>query len=269
MEIIIELSLCINLIANAFIVKSTGLFLKIKPKWWFLTTCIGSAFAMVLPLLHMAVWLQVLAIVLLCCLLVSLSFPYRSWKQFAMAYGTFVGVTFVFGGACYAVESLFGQVSLCGVLGVLAAIQVCMYLIFKNRNRLRTIETFTYRVKIQANGQTVEEEGYLDSGNMLIDPITQKPIILINFEVFSKLYQNINYLNAYLKKLDVKQLTNGHYIKINSIASGSRLLVFTADELQICRDSESHAYENVAVGLSFSGFEKALGKKVLLHSEFI
>ena len=131
------------------------------------------------------------------------------------------------------------------------------------------IETFSYSVKIRLGEKEVEEEGYLDSGNMLYDPITKKPIILITYEVFSKFYKDINYLSAFLKNVDVNKIHNGHYIKINSIASGTNILVFTADKIEVKKEEFLKSYENVAIGLSFSGFEKGCGRQVLLHSELI
>ena len=174
----------------------------------------------------------------------------------------------MFGGACFALEQAFGQLPLFVVLLCASVTYVGARIILKHRNKLRTIENFSFRVRLHSNGKVIEEEGYLDSGNMLYDPITKKPIVLITFDVFSKLYDNINYLSAYLKNIDVSLLNRGHYVKINSVASGSSILVFTAEELEIM-DKQPRHFKNISVGLSFSGFDKAFGKSVLLHSELI
>ncbi|MCM1324970.1 MAG: sigma-E processing peptidase SpoIIGA, partial [Acetobacter sp.] len=139
----------------------------------------------------------------------------------------------------------------------------------KARNKARLIEDFSYKVKLCCNGREIEEEGYLDSGNMLCDPVTKRPVVLISFDVFAKLYSNINYLSAFMKNIDTKILCEGHYIKINSVGSGTSILVFTADFLEVSREEQSRRYEKVSLGLSFSGFERAFGKGILLNSEFI
>ena len=112
----------------------------------------------------------------------------------------------------------------------------------------------------------VYEEGYLDSGNVLYDSITKKPIILITFDVFNKLYQNINYINALTKNFDKSKVKDGHFIKINSITSGTSILVFTVDEIVL---NSEKSFKDVAVGLSFSEFDKSFGKKILLNSALI
>lgn len=269
MEIIIELSLCINLMLNAFIIRSVALFFKEKARLWWLASIIGAVVALIFPLCHVQCVWQILLEIFLSALLVSISFPFKTFKHFAMRYGTMLGVTFIFGGGCYAVEQAFGQLSLFCVMLIASAIQVAMHFILKARNRARLIENFSYKVKLLFNGQEIEEEGYLDSGNMLYDPITHRPVILISFNVFSKLYSEINYLSAFLKNVDTKKLCEGHYIKINSVGSGTSILVFTVDAVEISREDTCRRYEKVSVGLSFSGFERAFGKGVLLNSEFV
>lgn len=269
MKIIIELSLCINLIINAFILKSTGLFFKEKARLWFLTSALGSAVALILPICHVPSYLQLIVEILLASLMVSISFNFKSIKRFLSIYGVFLGMTFIFGGGCYALEQIFGQLPLFCVLIVACVIYLSVTAILKARNRIRTIENFSYKVKLVAGGKEIEEEGYLDSGNMLCDPITKRPIVLISFDVFSKIYENINFLNAYMKKVDTNIMKEGHYVKINSVSSGTSILVFTADKMEISRDEEKQCFEHIAVGLSFSGFEKALGRKILLNSQMV
>ncbi len=268
MEIIIELSLCINCILNAFIIRSTALFLKEKTRLWWLSAGLGAGVAVALPLFHLPAILHILVTALLAALLVSISFSFKTFKRFLLIYGSFLGVTFIYGGGCYALEQSVGELPLLCVLICASVIYIFATIILKIRNKARTVETFLYKIKLSSNGKTIEEEGYLDSGNMLYDPITKKPIILITFDVFTKFYEGIDYLNAYLKNVDTTLVTNGHYVKINSVASGSSILVFTADRLEI-ETNEHRRFDNISVGLSFSGFDKALGRKILLHSELI
>ena len=269
MEIIIELSLCINLILNFFIIKSTALFFKEKARLVWLSSALGGVVALLMPLCHVrGVW-QAMLTILLSALLVSISFKFVSFKKFLCLYGVFLGITFIFGGACYAVVQAFGSFPLFCVLIVACIIQIAMTLILKSRNRTRTIETFSYKVKLKANGKEIEEEGYLDSGNMLFDPITSRPVVLISFDVFTRIYSDINFLSAYMKKIDTEKLREGHYIKINSVGSATSILVFTAEELEISKEGFEQRYERVALGLSFSGFERAFGKGVLLNGNLL
>ena len=128
------------------------------------------------------------------------------------------------------------------------------------------IHSFTYNLVFKHEGIEVREEGFLDSGNMLYDSVTKEPIILINYNVFHKLFSNISYLSLLTRRFDNSSIKNAHYIKINTVGAGTNLLIFTIDELKV---GDEKSFKNVSVGLSFSGFEKSFGKNVLLHYEYV
>ena len=269
MTIDIELSLFVNLVLNSFILFLTGYFFKEKPKLWFLSSLIGAGIAIVMPGLYLPSYAKILAQVFLSFVMVSLSFDVKPLKKFVYSYITFLAMTFLFGGGCYALSSTFGTLPLVGVV----AVGIVVFLSFKAvvfyRNRQNIIENFSFKVKITENGKEVEEEGFLDSGNLLYDPVTKKPVILINFDIFSKLYENIDYLNALLKKIDLSQLENAHYIKLSTVASGRQILVFSVGSLELVGQGLKKSFPHAMLGLSFSGFEKAFGKKILLHGELL
>ena len=267
MEIIIEFTLLINFLLNFFIVKITALFLKEKARFCTLSALLGAAISLIAPLCHLNVICKLIVTVFTAAFMVSLSFSFKKIKKFIMIYGSFLGGTFLFGGGCYAATQAFGQLPLI-VLGLIAfGIYICAYFILKARNKKRVLDNFSFKVKLCINGQEVEEEGYLDSGNVLYDPITNKPIVLITYEVFSKFFHE-DYLNAYMKKIDPRKFKCGHYVKINTVASGTSILVFNADKLEVL-DGDKRTYNDISLGLSFSGFDKSLGKKILLHSELV
>ena len=128
------------------------------------------------------------------------------------------------------------------------------------------IDKFTFAVTFIDNGKTFYEEGYLDSGNVLFDSITKKPIILVTFDVFHKFYSNINYINAYTKNYDKSLIKDGHFVQIKGVGSNSSILVFRVDEVHVGNDRH---YKDVALGLSFSGFDKSFGKRVLLNNALL
>ncbi len=265
MKIVIEYTLTINFIVNIFILKSCGLFLKEKVRFVYLASLLSAGLSLVLPIFHLAALLKIVVIVFLDGLMVCACFKFSSFKRFLAIFASMLGTTFIFGGGCYALEQAFGSLPLFCVLIVCGAIYVVTTLVLRHRNRLRVIETFSYKVKLVCNGKVIEEEGFLDSGNLLVDPISQKPIVLISFEVFSKFYEGIDYISAALKNIDINRLHNGHYVNINSVASGGKILVFTAARLEF----DNKQFDNISLGLSFSGFDKALGRKILLNSQLI
>lgn len=265
----IELSLFINFAIDFFIFFLTALFLKEKVKFIWLFSFLGAVIAVILPLFALPSYAQLLTQVFVSVLLVSISFPFSYVKRFCQIYSVFLGISFLFGGGCYAIYSSFGQLPLFAVLIVCFIIFLVSKSIFKMRLRQKHIEDFSFKVRICDNGKVIEEEGFLDSGNLLYDPITKKPVVLINFDIFKKLYENTNYLSAFLKKLDLEELANAHYIKLSTVASGTQILVFSVGKVDISGNGISREYKNMMLGLSFSGFERSFGKNILLHGEII
>ncbi len=268
MKILIELSLCINLIINFFIIKCTAKCIDRRARFAFLASLVASLIALIIPIFNVGIIANLVIQIFLSLFMCLLCFEIKPFKKFLITYAIFFGFTFLFGGACYGVNNIFGQISLVAVLGLAFVIYLVCMIVIKYQNRVKKLKQFSFKVALFSGENKIEEEGFLDSGNVLYDPVTKKPIILITYDIFSKLKPDINYLTAYCKKVDTKKLEGGHYVKINTVASGTSILVFTADKVEIYEGKEKKDYKNVSLGLSFSGFDKALGRKILLHREF-
>lgn len=266
MEIEIELALFINLFLNSFILKLTGIFLKDRARLWLLSALLAGVIAIILPMFSLAWQLKLLVIVFTCNIMVAISFQVKNIKQFLTKFTVVLLCTFLFGGGCYAVGSVFGSYPLFLVCLIGSIVYIASKSILLLQQRKDKIAKFTFNVMLKDGDKVVYEEGYLDSGNVLYDNITKKPIILVTFEVFNKLYQNINYINALTKNFDRSLVKDGHYIKINSIGSGTNILVFTVDEVVL---NSEKCFKDVAVGLSFSQFDKSFGKKILLNNALV
>lgn len=265
MEIFIEQTVLINFFQNALILNMTSFFIKEKARFWFLMSLLAGVVALVIPLFALDSYAKILLQVFLAILIVCLSFRFRSASKFFFILTTFFIFTFILGGACYAFQQTFGSYPLFIVCVVSLVMFFLVKFIIFYHNRLQRIKSFTYSVKIKANGNVVEENGYLDSGNVLLDDITKSPIILINFEVFKRLYQDIS-LVSLLAKQDMAKLNCAHYIKVNSVGSGSKILAFVADEIQL---NGEKVFKNPTLALSFSGFEKSFKANVLLNSQMV
>ncbi len=229
-----------------------------------LSSLVGVAISVIAPIFKLNAFLKILVVLFTSCIMILISFKYSSFKNLSLIFAVFFLSGFVYGGACFAIKELFGDFP----LFVVAIICLITYLVYyfaqKIIFRKKKLDNFVYKLKIKDGKNLIEEEGYLDSGNVLYDTITNKPIVLINFDVFSKLYKDISCLAILTKKINSSSIKNGHYIKINSIGRGTSMLVFTVDELKV----EEKCYKNASLGLSFSGFEKSFGKNVLLHCDY-
>ena len=263
MVIDIELSLAINLFINSLIIKLSALMLKTQAKLYFLSAFLGSAVAIILPLFVISWPLKLLLAVCVLILMECISFKFKNAKEFGIIFSVLTASTFLFGGGSYALTNLIGQMPLFAISIVSSAIYIIAKIIIKYQQKKFLLKKYTYNVILKDEDKVVYEEGYLDSGNVLYDTITKKPIILITFDVFHKFYSNINYINAFTKNYDKSKIKDGHFVRINNIGSNSNILVFRIDELQVGNDK---CIKDALVGLTFSGFDKSFGRKVLLNS---
>lgn len=265
MKVVIEESLTINIFVIYCILRFTAVFTKQKGRYLFLSSLFGAFIACAYPLLYLPQFVKYLMLFCTISLITLTSFKYQNFKKFLIDYSIILLSTFCLGGACLALQTAVGAFPVFIVAIVGGVLFITLAIVTKIVNHNNALKKFTYKLVIKDGGNVVEEEGYLDSGNVLYDSITKKPIVLVNFEVFKKIYQDVSYFNARLQNLNSSSIKNGHYIKINSVGRGTSMLVFTVDELVL----EEKYYKNVSLGLSFSGFEKSFGKNVLLHCDYV
>jgi len=264
-RIIIEESLTINIFIIYCILRFVALLTRQKGRLYFLSALSGGIIACAYPAFNLYGILKYLVLFCTISIITLTSYKYLNIKKFLIDYVLILFSTFCLGGACLALQNAVGTYPLFIVAivgGVLLLALGIMAKIVRHNNNLKK---FTFKLILKDGDKVVEEEGYLDSGNVLYDSITNKPIVLVNFEVFQKFYSEVSYINARLQNINSRSIKNGHYIKINGVGKGTSMLVFTVDELLI----ENKYFKNVSLGLSFSGFEKSFGKNVLLHCDYV
>lgn len=257
-----------NFIVDFFIISCTAKVLNEKSSLYILGALLGSIVAVLCPLFTLDVLtslvIKIFTSLMVCCL----CFKMKSFKRGIFSYLIFMMTTFIFGGATELLKQSFGQLTILMVLISGFSVFVLLKTIIKFLNRKRVVDSFSTKVVIIDGSKKIEEVGYYDTGNLLYDPITSKPICLITHEVFSRLYGG-DLVSLFLKKVDEKSLKNGHYISINSAVKSGEILVFCVDKLIIFDGNEEREFNDACLGLSFSGFEKAMHSKVLLHSSQI
>lgn len=227
---------------------------------------IGGVIGLIYPLFNVSgLWLLPLFLATI-SLINIICFKYLNFKDFLEREVLISLITLLFGGGCLAIENFFGRISLIVVSGVCLGLFILIKWTLKIRAKREVIDKFTYPVMLKNGDDKIEVEGFLDSGNMLYDEITKKPIMLVDFDVFHKFYSDISFLHILTKAFDESKIKNGHYVKVNSLSAGKSMLVFSVDEALV---GEKRRIKEPMLGLSLSGFEKTFGRSILLHSELV
>ena len=129
---------------------------------------------------------------------------------------------------------------------------------FIDKNRF--FKKFLTKVSFCFYGKHINLYGLIDSGNMLFDSLTRKPIVLVS----------IDSLKKYFPKNEIDEILKSNYRKIQCdtiSGSGYEIPIFKVEEFFI-KDNDENIKVECMVGLVSHRFEK--GKiDCLLHRDFL
>lgn len=192
-----EYILFVNLVINFIILYITKKTTKTKTS--FLRLFLASLIGAVYSIFALMIDFMFLFIIKICLsiLIVIVAFNPAKMKHFLKLYATFFIVTFVFGGATF---GLFYLTETEGILSKslkklsintiviaialsLVLIKVVLSFIEIRNNRSRVITS----IKIKLNEYEVKLPALIDTGNSLKDPISNEPVIVVEFNAVKKL----------------------------------------------------------------------------------
>ena len=257
MQVIVEYVLLNNLIINTIIILLTSKLLAERCRFVFLSSLFGSVMALISPLFNLHVLLEVLLKFFIGSIMCCISFSFKSIKKFVLIFSIFILTTILLGGACYVLENIIGRsLPVFVPLSIVLFLWRVLFVLMRIFHKKRSFSSFFFVVCLKAGGICIEEKAYLDSGNTLLDPLTNRPVIVLCDTVFQKLFP----------KTPRDKLPFAHYISIGTIGEGSKMLLFELDELNIVGRGR---YCHVMAGLSATCFEKSFEATVLLHPQLV
>ncbi len=265
MKIIVEYVLLENLLINLIILKTTALLSKETGRLFWLSALLGACVTVALPALALSTVGMFLVEVGLAMLATCISFKFKTIKKFAHLFLCHFVTSFLYGGACYFFEGLFGIASLLVVLAVVLTTFVVIKFCTKKLHKKQAIDNFCFDVTLVSGQNSSNWKAFLDSGNMLFDPVTESPITLINYRVFSSIFPDIDIQDVLRKTEKLKQLKFAHYVNFNTLGTGDKMLVFQVDKLCV----QNKVLENVVLGLCFKNFNQAFGSDIILNNNIV
>lgn len=267
MTVYIEDCLIENFVVTFLILKNMNLFFKFKPsKCRTIFGCVlGALFAMLYPAFNFSgVLLTLLKLavgVLIVCVVYSKNILSK-YIIFMLFTAIYAGLNIAIYYLIYGTSQIYDNFATYILLLVLLVIYFVLSLCLKVIKKQATVDGFVYRVKILDAGKLVLTNAFLDSGNTLLDE-DSTPILIINFNLFNKLYCDIDFADLLSKNF--KSLKNPHYVKSGFASGGANILVFCVDEIQIELKSEAKTIKNARLGVSYSKFAKNFNCDMLLN----
>ena len=198
MKVYVDLVFLMNFYLDFLLLMTTSIILKRNAslKRLLIGAIFGSISILFLFWNITSVFLFLFKIVI-AFLMIGITFGYKDRKYFFNNFGYFYMISVILGGFLYYLNLEFSYTHI-GMIFIHKGIQVnvvflliisplILYVYYRQAKKLKSNYQFMYSVKIVLkNEESFLLHGFLDTGNRLVDPITNKPIILIEKGVFKE-----------------------------------------------------------------------------------
>lgn len=283
MTIYIDIVLIENLIMNYIILFTTAVALKIKVNHirLILASLLGAGYSIIAYMGIIKVYSSIILKIILSVLIIYIAFNPQNIKKMCKDLLLFYLVSFVFGGAAFALiyiikpqnilmkNGLFlGTYTLKTVmLGAIVAFCIIIGAFAIIKNKISKKDMFC-EIEILINQKKIKTKAMIDTGNMLKEPITNVPVIVVEHillyscmpkEILNNLkeimggdFKNIpcDIQEKYISKLKL--------IPFSSLGKQNGMLIGIRPEyVKVITDEQEKINKNVIIGI----YEKSLTKK--------
>lgn len=283
MTIYLDVVLVENLIMNFIILLATGLILKepIKKIRLLLASLVGAVYSVISYVSILEIYASQLLKIILSIVIVYIAFNPQTmkkmWKDLLLFYLT----SFVFGGAAFALiyivkpqdilmkNGLFlGTYPLKTILlGAILAFIVIVTAFTVVKSKITKKDMFT-KIAFELNGKEVETIAMIDTGNLLKEPITNTPVVVVEHTLLYDCLPKeiLNHLDELLGgdfSSIPEEIKEEYIVKLKCIPFSSlgkqngMLLGIRVDAITIKSDEGEKKKENVILGL----YNKSLTKR--------
>ncbi len=271
MQVYIEEVFFNNFLLNAAVLTLSLVFLGQKVFWSkvLLAAVFGATIGVVMPLLgvygvfkYIIIGIQVVVM----CLIISDKYGLLNhlFEQVVFSglnlllYGLLITVVYMIGNDISKITIYNLCIPTYIFVLIVFGYTFVLYKVIKKFYKHKKLSTYYYNLTLKIDNRIYAFRAYLDTGNQLVDSLTNKPVIIIDYKTICKI-ANINFADLLLHK-NIKHLHNCHYIDYSTISNKKHcMLVFEPDEILV----DNKLVEGV-VGVSLAGFDKNADFKVLL-----
>lgn len=296
MYIVLEYYLLENFIINFLILYITKFINKrnIKLKKILIGAILSAIYSLVFFNSRLLFLTKPLMKFIVSIIIVKISFNSYNIKIFIYDLIAFYIISFIFAGMIVGISFssdistfLFKDISFSHifkfkhiVIGIIIASIVSLKLFnYNNNNKLK--ENYISKVKIFYRGNTLSIRALIDTGNSLVEPFTNNPVMVVEYEVIkSILPTSLKEIYDVDRKIDYNVLeyvldsSKGdislNIIPFKSIGEDSGIILgFKPDYLLIDRDDEQIKKKNIIIGIYKGNLSEEKNYNGLLHFETI
>lgn len=295
MTIYIDIVIIENLIMNYIILCATGIVSKNKIRHLrlIMASLLGAIYSVVAYMKILEIYSNIVLKILLSVIIVYIAYNPQTVKKLWKTLVMFYLVSFVFGGVAFSLiyiikpqdiimkNGLFlGTYPLKTIiLGAIVAFAIIIIAVKIIRKKFTTKDMIC-DIEIMLNNKKINTKALLDTGNMLKEPITNTPVVVVEkillYECIPKeILNNINQIiGGDLEKIP-QQIQSQYISKLKLIPFSSlgkqngMLLGIKVQQIKIIKESEEITKENIIVGIYQQSLTKNGEYQALMGMEFI
>lgn len=281
MTVYVDVVLLENLCMNYIILFGTGYIIKLKIKHWriLVSSSIGAVYAILAYMGIFPLYANIVAKIILSLCMVYIAFNPKNIKAIIKELALFYLVSFALGGCAFALlyivrpQDIFMKdgvyigtyplkiALLGGVVGF-----IITYVAFKVVKTRMNKNELIYEIVLKINEKELTTKVMLDTGNMLKDPISNNPVILIEKKILydilpKELLENTkNMLGGDFKNnddLENEYRTRLRIIPFTSVGKQNGMMLgIKVDEIKIITDIDEIINTNAIVCVYEKEFSK-------------
>ena len=267
---------------NSIILYATAIMLKIKPSIIriLISGAIGSLYAMIIYVTQFKIYESIITKIILSVIMVYIAFNPQNIKKLCKQILIFYLTSFIFGGvALYLIyfikpqnvlikNGLFaGKYVLKLILfGAIVAFVIIKLSIKIIKTKIQPKDMYC-KVKLKINGKEIQTTAMIDTGNLVREPITNIPVIIVEsslmYDILPKeiinnleniLGGNLNDIPEEIRNIYIPKL---RWIPYKSLGKENGMLLgIKIDGMEVEKE-EIHKVQNVIVGI----YDKSLTKR--------
>ncbi|TCK97871.1 stage II sporulation protein GA (sporulation sigma-E factor processing peptidase) [Natranaerovirga hydrolytica] len=299
-EVYVDTLFMINVIMDLLVLWAVGKIVKVKTTRLRLICasfvggtimCLMVIFPVKYIILNILIYY-----VITCVLMIMIAFAPKTFNQLIKLLVSLYLTTFFIGGAIFSLYYYtqfgyyFNQIfngNIFDIINIkhLAFTTVCSILIIKifirYYNKINTLQKNIFAIEIRMQGKTIQGQGFLDTGNNLYDPITKKPVIIVEYEMIKQLVPEhvTNIINDFLNNqsealysnVEVLYRYKFRLIPYSSIGKESGMLIgMVPENISInCNTDKALELKDIVVAIYNKKLSQDNSYQILLHPELV
>ena len=284
--IYVDVLIFLNTIITFIILLTTVEISGVSPKTFRLLTgsLLGGIFSLIILAPEMNMFFVFATRIAMSVSIISVTFNVHKIRKFLRCLASFVGISFVFAGIVYCLEtfssasfllmnnsmvyfdvSFFSLVIMCTI--VFAVIKIINKKLF-----VKTQTDLIYELEITFNEKTVRTLALYDSGNCVQDIYTGKPVIIVNANEIRDFFDEKTFNSLFVDFSDEENAINDvklRFLPVKSISSSTLLPAFTAQKIIISDENIRKEIVYPCIAVTFDELGESSYKALINQSIFV